>query len=708
MKFDEYYNAFLLLEADSAKRQAYLENKYGKTLHDLLVKTYEKAHNSDWYLTFLTKTIADRPIMQFIVELTDPTGGEYSEWIVKNLIKDISSGKMQTPELQRFFTEDYFKLKDDLEKYHKYKKLFKKASVDMNNPETAKLTDINRIKGFDELYRMLQIIQHYIETQENAEEAARAEKESEKIYTSDNYIVLIPKTQEASCAYGRGTRWCTASTGSRNYFDQYNRQGPLYVIINRKTQDKFQFHFESGQFMDSDDNSVNIPAFFKSNAELKNVFLDIAIAKDNWYFIEKMGIDSEVLVEKVDILPEDKKKRVIGTYIPVAFSYGLKNPKFVNENQKLMVFEDNDTITLVTPYKEFSDLSMFIGQNNSKYYESVLSGDEDFWGSAEYITYDSDYLEWIDEKNLKKIKEYVRRVTGEKVSNAEEALETLENEDANGWMEGWITEAYKEVYESEYKDAVQNYYIKIISKTLGEKYQWNDEDCITFRGWQKNKFKSDIIDYILMHPMNENDEFPAYKNFFREFAEILHNEGELNEPDESGIYPDLDYNDENQKDIFNYRLSDVIDMPPDNDPQIELGLEIDESQVNRNMLQFDLYVKKILSEDLGNRGPAVKAQAPQTMGTSSTPQAPTSPTTPQQGSAPTSPQPTSGVQTQQNQQPDYLTIFSNPESMQQFSSDPNNVQRFKTFLSDPKNVQTLTSQIKDPNVMASMIGLLSK
>jgi len=719
MDFDSLFNTIILLEANAEKRLAYLQGKYGKTLDYLMDQRFTVDDRNEKQNSWDFKNIYGMPVMQFLIEKVDPTGGEYSEWIVKNLIKDLSPGGnlKDNRQVWRFFTEDFFEIYDNLQKYHKYKKLFKKASLEMNNPETAKLTDINRINGFNDLYHKLNIIGYYISEQEDGERLARAEKEVDKIYTSENYIVLVPKTQDASCAYGRGTRWCTASTGSRNYFDQYNRQGPLYIIINRKTQDKFQFHFESQQYMNADDSGVNISDFFKSNEELRNVFLDIAFDRHAWSFIEKMEIKPDTLAEKIDGLSEEERKKMIGTYIPIAFAYSLKNPKFVNENQKLMVFEDDDTITLVTPYREFSDLAMFVGpnRNNSKYYESVLAGDEDFYGVSEYINYEREYLDWIDEKNLKKIKEYARRVTGVKASpesDAEYTLELLENDGNEGWMEGWITAAYKEVYDSEYKDAVQNYYISIIAKTLGggRNYKWNDDDRITFGGWRRPKFKSNIIDYILHHPRNEGDSYPSYNQFFREFASILHNEGDLSEPDESYIYPELDSSNEDQKDIFNSKLSELIDMPPDNDPQmkLDLGLELDESSINRNMLQFDLYVKKILSEDLGNRGPAVKAQAPQTMGTSSTPQAPTSPTTPQQGSAPTSPQPTSGVQTQQNQQPDYLTIFSNPESMKQFSSDPNNVQGFKTFLSDPKNVQTLTSQIKDPNVMASMIGLLSK
>lgn len=716
MDFESLFNTIILLEANTEKRIEYLQNKYGKILDDLLEARFaDKNIGPDRQETWNFKAIYGKTPVEFMVTMVDPTGGEYSEWILKNFIKGIGSfGSMgDTRQIWRFFTEDFFKVYEDLQKYHKYKKLFKKASVDMNNPETAKLADINRINGFDDLYDKLRIIDYYIQEQEEQEQLAKAEKEVDKIYTSENYFVIIPETEEASCAYGRGTRWCTASTGSYNRFNYYNRQGPLYIIINRKTQDKFQFHFESEQYMNADDSQVNLKNFFSENSELQSLFLDLAISRKEWDFVEKMGVTPDAISEKMDSLDEDSRKDVVSKFPAIAFLYGLKNPEFVNSHQKLMVFEKDGTITLVTPYSEFSDLAMFLdnGRGNSKYYESVLAGDEEFWGVADWMTYEDDYLDWLDESNSRDLIKLTYNVTGQKAENVQECMEILEMEDDYHYEEvkRWLTISYSDTYEYAYKDAFQSYLIKKIGEVLGDTFKWNSEDKITFTGWDKNKFKTEIIEYIQNNPMQDNANFPSYSDFFRDFASILGNEGDLPTPRDD-VNPDLDPSDGDQKEAFNSRFSEEFEMPDPVNDQLELDLELDESSVNKSMLQFDLYVKKILSEDLGNRGPAVKAQAPQTMGASSTPQASASPT-PQQGSAPASPQPTSGVQNQQNQQnqqPDYLSIFSNPESVQQFSSDPNNIQGFKTFLSDPKNVQTLTSQIKDPNVLTSMIGLLSK
>jgi hypothetical protein len=61
---------------------------------------------------------------------------------------------------------------------------------------------------------------------------------------------------------GSGTRWCTAGKECQ-MFDQHTKQGPLYVWIDKHYKlrkgksKKYQFHFETGQFMDEKDNRID-------------------------------------------------------------------------------------------------------------------------------------------------------------------------------------------------------------------------------------------------------------------------------------------------------------------------------------------------------------------------------------------------------------------------------------------------------------------
>ena len=78
------------------------------------------------------------------------------------------------------------------------------------------------------------------------------------------------------------TRWCTSSPGL-NYFDSHIKQGPLYVILpnnadklGQKTglpQERYQWHFQSNQYMDREDRRVNIIEMLQGKlSELREFF----------------------------------------------------------------------------------------------------------------------------------------------------------------------------------------------------------------------------------------------------------------------------------------------------------------------------------------------------------------------------------------------------------------------------------------------------
>lgn len=78
------------------------------------------------------------------------------------------------------------------------------------------------------------------------------------------------KTKEAACHYGANTKWCTAAE-SGNMFDQYNRSGPLYVIRTKGDNKKYQFHFESNQFMNDQDKPIEMSDFLKNHPSLTKI-----------------------------------------------------------------------------------------------------------------------------------------------------------------------------------------------------------------------------------------------------------------------------------------------------------------------------------------------------------------------------------------------------------------------------------------------------
>jgi len=229
--------------------------------------------------------------------------GAYTQWLIKQWmglqqIADASfayGSKEWENELksqQDQFQEDLYKVTEDLQKFHRFKS---KVSKDKR--------DINRISSPDELY---ELTKDFSLEQATTTKAERVLQDAELVYDGTGWEVLIPKSKEASCHYGSGTRWCTAGSTS-NYYDHYSKQGPLYIMVNKKDPtDKYQFHFESNQYMDKEDRQVNLPTFLNERPELKEFFKEMFkrfLSKD-----QKQGKRVQVRY------PSDSVSKYIGIY----------------------------------------------------------------------------------------------------------------------------------------------------------------------------------------------------------------------------------------------------------------------------------------------------------------------------------------------------------------------------------------------------------
>jgi hypothetical protein len=84
------------------------------------------------------------------------------------------------------------------------------------------------------------------------------QNEAKKMYEDDIFVVIHPLTEAASCLYGKGTQWCTAAKDCSK-FEHYNSQGKLYIIIDKQSGEKYQFHAESNSYMDETDMPIDEP-----------------------------------------------------------------------------------------------------------------------------------------------------------------------------------------------------------------------------------------------------------------------------------------------------------------------------------------------------------------------------------------------------------------------------------------------------------------
>jgi len=148
-------------------------------------------------------------------------------------------------------------------------------------------SDINRIRSIED------VIDQYAEgkTQGNKSQAKSVErsmydsKKAELIFNSPEYKIVVPKTEEASCFFGKNTRWCTAAAND-NQFDNYSDQGPLYIVLHKPTNSRWQFSFASDEYMDERDDEVKIIEFLLSHGPVYQVFKKLGyvdhISNNQW------------------------------------------------------------------------------------------------------------------------------------------------------------------------------------------------------------------------------------------------------------------------------------------------------------------------------------------------------------------------------------------------------------------------------------------
>ena len=108
--------------------------------------------------------------------------------------------------------------------------------------QDAPFKDINNIKNYAALQAVVKTAQskkdkREQEKKEKAQLKRTARETSEVIADTAYHLVVRPLSKEASCYFGRETRWCISATKSANYFDQYTSEGKAFLFLLAKKKD---------------------------------------------------------------------------------------------------------------------------------------------------------------------------------------------------------------------------------------------------------------------------------------------------------------------------------------------------------------------------------------------------------------------------------------------------------------------------------------
>ena len=206
--------------------------------------------------------------------------GKYGKWILglyNTFLKDKEAHQKweEQKKLGNNFPEPTRKSQEQIEDFEKIPNIL--SDFDVMN--TKLRVNINNVKSVAELYKIVNDaknegisnnskVNHVIDLVKKS-----VEKGGEVVFKDSNWIVLIPKTLKSSVVFGSDTNWCTTASNGRRY-RYYKKEygGEYYINANLKDGSLYQFHFESNQFMDKNDDPIDLFNFLNKNMSLFNFY----------------------------------------------------------------------------------------------------------------------------------------------------------------------------------------------------------------------------------------------------------------------------------------------------------------------------------------------------------------------------------------------------------------------------------------------------
>jgi hypothetical protein len=145
------------------------------------------------------------------------------------LIREYNISEDKVNEMSFFELQNSHRVISDFIGYSNFTTLTK--FIEMNERKLIENSDLTSYKTFQELELQMSLADLKLVDKE-------MEKQIEKLFENDEWLVLKPLSYLSSKKYGASTKWCTASDREPDYFYKYIKRGLLIYVINKKTGDK--------------------------------------------------------------------------------------------------------------------------------------------------------------------------------------------------------------------------------------------------------------------------------------------------------------------------------------------------------------------------------------------------------------------------------------------------------------------------------------
>lgn len=302
------YNQLILLEYDRSKTAA----AYGEKLLAVAVgdKWFVQQYNNalpGGNIKEIAKTNPEKVLDYLLtwIERGDPTPNkEYSQSIAKMYSNGLSK------------LEDVAStLADYLAKFDKLKR--RKKILPPRN-------DFNRYRDLESFY---DVVDEYPEEEEAKPEV---KQNAQELYRDSKLIVTVPQDVQAACYYGQGTRWCTAGKNN-NMYDYYTKGNrPLYVIIPRQQAypgEKYQFHFETKQFMNELDQQIGAGGIAKLVERFPELTRILQLPAEKYSVVPLIGPEYKSIVKEFTPTAIKQTTAMVDQYADRIIAFGFKSLK---------------------------------------------------------------------------------------------------------------------------------------------------------------------------------------------------------------------------------------------------------------------------------------------------------------------------------------------------------------------------------------------
>lgn len=378
-------------------------------LYNPMVSVPDPKNSKSWipYNSFISSAVIDPTTMFFdgVGQKIVKKMGVYTKWILAQWSKSVGGARLR-------FAEDLEGLTDAFA-------ILRKHSKDVQPTELVK--NPKDINSFKTVRILLDYTREYRDMVGASDEQKLA-KESVVLYKGSydsrdldgeamtKLTIAIPLTHYAAQQYGENTDWCTARESDLNY-NNYSKDGELFCVLfeNPETEmeDKFQFHFESQQYMDCYDSPIDLDAFMLNHPLVKKTLLNYFLTnfdKKPVYLNNILTIDDsgETLVHLLETGRVTDTSVVKPKHVAKIMNMrDLKDKSFLDgyKNKEGLIVKDGTMYVVYKHWKD-ADLLELFDQSSSDEAGNALSDEADYYEEEDT---DMDNIWWDMSRENRKL-----------------------------------------------------------------------------------------------------------------------------------------------------------------------------------------------------------------------------------------------------------------------------------------------------------------